>query len=436
MRQRMVIAVVSAVALGGCLGLLAAGGGAKTTGAAGAGNQALERLQDRVDQAQDADDVRTLTQATRKAAHAKLEFFLEGFEGIPLAGCVHAGQLIGDLERIDTLIAQAAGGSSRPKKALKDAAEMANYFGGNVITKCEGAMERQVEVMKAILTNVRELEDEGKRPSKKEQRKLKRLKNSFLEGATVQGCDPIDLLDIAEGVDIPMPIDADSGLPGARRPPQGVRRLINDAADAVKRLRVYWAEFPCDPPGTQTTSTGTETTTETQTTTATGTTTDTTTPPPRPVCDDGADNDSDGSIDFPADKGCMSAGDTTEATTEWVFTMPGDGQTITNYIDYKAFFGPFGMEIRAYRVLRPGGTVHESNTPNHGATPISGTMPCAGLSATGIRAGIGSQAPTGGGLPVQPDDDHHRVVVETTDPAGGVNCGTGNVTFELAADTR
>jgi hypothetical protein len=155
------------------------------------------------------------------------------------------------------------------------------------------------------------------------------------------------------------------------------------------------------------------------------------------VCSDGLDNDADGAIDFPADSGCLSASDTTEQTTEWIFTFPGDGSSITNYIDFKPFFGPFGGSVVAYRVLVPPSTaVHDSPTPNHGATPINGAKPCGSLGATGIKSGIGSMAPIGGSLPPAPDSDHQRIVVDTVDPSGGGTCGTGSTTLAVATDTR
>lgn len=53
------------------------------------------------------------------------------------------------------------------------------------------------------------------------------------------------------------------------------------------------------------------------------------TPPPPPVCSDGLDNDGDGLIDFPADKGCSSADDGDETDPAPKCAPPIPGQAIS-----------------------------------------------------------------------------------------------------------
>lgn len=50
-------------------------------------------------------------------------------------------------------------------------------------------------------------------------------------------------------------------------------------------------------------------------------------PPPPPVCSDGIDNDGDGAIDFPADKGCTDANDMDEYNP--ICKAPGPGEPMT-----------------------------------------------------------------------------------------------------------
>jgi OOP family OmpA-OmpF porin len=52
-------------------------------------------------------------------------------------------------------------------------------------------------------------------------------------------------------------------------------------------------------------------------------------PPPPPVCSDGLDNDGDGLIDFPADKGCESAGDGDETDPAPLCETPEPGQPVS-----------------------------------------------------------------------------------------------------------
>ena len=125
--------------------------------------------------------------------------------------------------------------------------------------------------------------------------------------------------------------------------------------------------------------------------------------------------------------------------SDWDFQYPGDGSSITDWLDFKPYFGALIGSVLGYRVFYGPGlgmTVHLSSTPNHGAMPIGGTMPCASLGATGISAGIGNQAPTGGVLPAPPDSDHMRIAISTSDPPGGGTCGAATTALKVATDTR
>ena len=143
-------------------------------------------------------------------------------------------------------------------------------------------------------------------------------------------------------------------------------------------------------------------------------------------CSDGRDNDADMLADFGSDPGCLSAADNQEKDVILPAELPGQGLSNKNFVDAN-----FGAGIgRYWAAFNP--VLHESATPNHGPVPISGTPLCTGATTT-VEAGVGSQAPTGGGLPPPPGAGTLRIVITTTDAPGGDPC-TGTKNVRIAAE--
>lgn len=242
------------------------------------------------------------------------------------------------------------------------------------------------------------------------------------------------MFELTDQIDTAIELVTHGEYPKNKRAEKAAQELIDDAAKNGARLVKFYKKVPCEEGLTTTTTTDTSPSTSTATEPTTSSSTTTTTPA-QPACSDGADNDGDGKVDG-GDSRCLSTRDTTEQTSAWPFHYPGNGSSGFDWIDLKPFFGPFAGTVMAYRVLFGMTTVHMSTSLNHGPTPINGTMPCPFLGPTGIRAGVGAMAPTGGGLPPAPDSDHLRIVIDTSDPAGGGDCGSGPADLEVATDTR
>jgi hypothetical protein len=437
-RLRLSGVVALAAAVGVATGLALAGG----AGGAAPGVQPspealkeLKRLRSEIGHAQDGTaGGREAKRHIKWAVKAKRDFIIVAFNTVPDQGC-RLDWVYERLDEVDVWL-EAAAYEDSPTPGLQGAKKAAAIVAKNLSEQsCLGGPGGAAAAMK-LKKLIDGLADEDKGPSKAHRAKATSLKKGILAGRTAYGCDAVEFWLQIEAIDVQLYLA--TGLGRTAKDRAEYDRLVDGAMRAAKRLIELWNRVPCDEPGQPTTTTTgpstTTTGTDTTTTTGTGTTT-TTTPPPSPQCSDGSDNDADVQTDFPTDSGCLSAQDTTEATTDWPFHYPGDSFTGTDWIDLKPFFGAFGNSVEAYRVFfNP--TVHDSATPNHGATPISGTMPCPSLSDTEIRAGIGDQAPTGPPLPAAPDSDHLRIVIDTEDAPGGGTCGSGTVNLTIAVDTR
>jgi hypothetical protein len=423
--------------LGVSLGVVAAGDGASSAGRANppAGSGAgLKKIQKKLQKALDKDTTPSdFYDLVRQATTDKRKWIGKSFGSQMVAGC-KAGWLLENFEAIDVSLEAAADsevtGDDR-KKEIDNALAAANAVAADVGTNhknCPSPVQGEVNLAGAIFHAVDGLFS-GEAPPLAERRQIAASKALFLGEDRIYGCAATQYLTALEGIDIPLAITSESSASGGRP-----TRLVKEAVGELKKFRRYWRKVPCDEPGTgtsTTTSTSTSTGTETQTTTSTTTTTT----PALPACSDGQDNDGDGKVDG-GDSGCLSTQDTTEQTDVWSYPYPGDGGMGFGWIDLKPFFGSWIGTVVAYQVFFGTTPVHTSMVIDHGPTPINGTKPCSSLGATGIRAGRGSAAPTGGGLPAAPDSDHMRIVIDTSDPPGGGDCGLGPVDLEVATDTR
>jgi hypothetical protein len=439
MRKRWFVGLLSALLLGVSLGVIAAGGGASTLERANppAGSGAgLKKLQKQLEKALDEKDGNRFNDLIKDAIDAKRKWIGKAFGSQTVSGC-NAGWLLERFDAVDVALEAAAHpkNKNRRKKEIEKAIAAANSVAVDVGTNhenCPKPVEAEVQHSTAIFNLVEPLSS-TEPPSDEVRRQVAARKSLFMGEERVYGCVATEYLVALEQIDIPLAVASDIGDDDGSEQLQ--RRLVSDAKREIKKFRRYWRKVPCQEPGT-----GTATTTGTGSTTTTSSPTDstTTTPPPPPVpqCSDGVDNDSDGNVDQASDTGCLSAQDTTELTNVWPFHYPGDGGSGTDWIDFKPFFGPFDGMVMAYRVFFGTTTVHNSTEINHSATPINGSKPCAFLGATGIRAGRGAMAPTGGPLGAAPDSDHIRIVIDTVDPAGGGTCGFGPFDLEVATDTR
>jgi hypothetical protein len=339
----------------------------------------------------------------RDAIDAKHEFMELAFGQQTLFGC-NVNRLFRAMDDVD-VPASAAFSPNQPKRPRLEAADQAIQASRalkGLIAHCPQATRKVKKLTRQIVDNLeaakQKIED-GDKPSEFLNR-VHDLKRDMLRGTVVYGCNAERFYDAIARIDVTLYAAAFE----EHQSQSNREHFLKVALENIHSLDRQWTEVPCG---------------------------GTTVPPPEtPACSDGAGSD------FPANPACLSAQDTTDQSHAWTYHYPGEGFTGTDYIDFKAEFKDGeAITANAYRVFfNP--SVHETTTVNHGATPITGTMPCDGLSGTTIRAGIGGQAPTGGVLPATPGEDHMRIVIDTSDPVGGTNCGTGTVTLQVAADTR
>jgi hypothetical protein len=426
-----VIVVCGAILAGAALGLLAAGGGAQTVSPASrdiveAGTD-LQELEANLHGAHYSDSLAGVRLHAKRAMRSKADFLDHAFDHDRILGCPpgEAGHVIVELDAIDAAAERAAVDAGGPKLGLRLLKQSAKDFEGFARGTCATSAAQQAAIS-AVTKLANGIKSAKKPPGAKTRKKLHALKAKVLSGTTVQGCDAVELFDLSESVDTPLAVITEASFEdgGARKQ---IRRLLEDAIKGAGELFNFWTALPCDG-GISTTTTTTSTGTDSTSTT-------TTTAPAKPECSDGVDDDGDGMVDG-ADSGCLSMPDTTERSEVWPFHYPGDGASGFDWIDLKPYFGTWIGTVVAYRVLFGTTPVHSSMIIDHGPTPINGTKPCASLGATGIEAGRGSGAPTGGGLPAAPDDNHVRIVIDTSDPPGGGDCGLGPVNLEVAFDTR
>lgn len=153
-------------------------------------------------------------------------------------------------------------------------------------------------------------------------------------------------------------------------------------------------------------------------------------------CNDSIDNDGDGAIDSPNDRGCLSSMDTTEGHTDW--TVEPVGANWIAWLTFKPRFteGVPVLPAERYRVeFNP--VLHESTTVQHGGQSINGASFC-GSGTFEISAGVGSSAPTTSpttstAIPeAAPNEDHMRIVLEGTSTSG---C-PASINLRAAVDTR
>lgn len=159
-------------------------------------------------------------------------------------------------------------------------------------------------------------------------------------------------------------------------------------------------------------------------------------PAPKPQCSDRLDNDADGLIDFPADKGCTSADDndevdpppakaghyggTTNQAEPISFDVPPDGKSFTNLVfKFNGSCTPGGIisladvEIRGPGLpINPDGSFSGSGNIDFGTPEITGTLT---LSGSFTQAGTAS-----GTL---------RVDMKIVVPGITLSCSSGNTTF-------
>ena len=383
------------------------------------GLEKLDELKKKIEKAKDAENKvgNPYNRLIHTAIIGKFNLILTGYQGQKLFGC-GASTVMHRLATIDYRATQiyvfskggVGPGDPQFKEALSNQLDAAEDLISE-LRQC-GAPEAAKEQAKTIKHRVRMFQHtaHGTRESQGEHVNFPALradkfdiykeKLKLLRGQKVYGCDVVEYFDLIEDLDDALVYARSFTLDSAELTEKRREAALRDASTALRELTRAWRKLPCGP-----------------------------------QCNDAWDNDGDGNTDG-ADTGCLTTGDTTEGTHRWTVPYPGDGMSLTAWLDFKARFKA-GQAIAdaAYRLFfNP--TVHDSVTLNHGSVPISGAMPCAFLSGTTIRAGIGSMAPTGGVLPAPPTNDHARLVLDLTDPAGGGTCGTGTVELQIAVDTR
>jgi hypothetical protein len=304
-KGRIPTAGVLAAVLGVSLGIVAAGGSASPDGEranppVGSGG-GLKKIQKTLGQALKAGPgTSEFDKLVKEAVVAKRRWIEQAFGSQTVSGCSAAFVLI-RFDAIDVEV-EAAAKTETPEQQernIKNAIGSANAVAAETMLhreNCPGAVQSEVDLAKQIFDLVQDLPGD-KPPSEKARKKIAAAKALFLLDGRVYGCDAVEYLTALEGIDIPLAVATDLSASEGNQGAQ--KRLVKEAKSEVKRFRRYWRLVPCDEPGTGTTTTTTDTGTGPQTTTTTTTTstTTTTTPGSPEKCDDGVDNDGDGSAD-------------------------------------------------------------------------------------------------------------------------------------------
>jgi len=158
-------------------------------------------------------------------------------------------------------------------------------------------------------------------------------------------------------------------------------------------------------------------------------------PAPKPLCSDGLDNDGDGLIDYPADKGCTSADDndevdpppakaghytgTTNQNEPIAFDVATDGKSFSN------------LEFKINGSCTPGGYISLADVP----ISVSGVFPInPDGSFSGTAAGSSITFTTSGSF-TQTGNASGTFRVDIVLPYGGItfHCTSGNTTFTAQA---
>ncbi len=398
----------------------------------------LNNLRDRLLNAKKkADGKQRRFRAELEQAHVdKVLFYLKAFEGTTFFGGCPGQKVIGLLDDIDTELEEAEHDSGklrqrRIKRALDHAKELEKLIEGCA----QGAAAGHGDLIKGPVRKLLKQEQKGKLSGKELRQgngRLFKRKRDILEDERIQRCRVLEIFVQIERIDFLL-VRAKETKPkdfkknGKKRAEKKRRKVVERTIDQFQELYRLYVMLPCDPPAIV--------------------------PPPgggaggggggggvKPACDNGKDDDGDGTADdsgsqgVTKDEGCMSPQDTTEGHTPWPVTLPGDGGSTISYTTFKPGFGaePPPNVVRYGVFYNP--TLHDTMTVNHGALPINGTNPCGSGASMEISAGIGSQAPTIGGEPT-PDENEMRIVLETTDSPTGDPCPT-TVDLRVVTDTR